>query len=29
VTLTHLRSSLFGRCITYGATVSGTLALRF
>jgi hypothetical protein len=29
VTLTHYRASIFGRCITYGATVSGTLALSF
>ena len=25
-TLVHYRTSLFGRCITYGATVSGTVA---
>jgi len=29
VTLTHFRSSLFGRCTTYGATVSGTLTTSF
>ena len=26
-TLVHYRRSVFGRCITYGATVSGTVAL--
>jgi hypothetical protein len=26
-TLVHYRTSVFGRCITYGATVSGTVAL--
>jgi hypothetical protein len=27
VTLTHYRRSLFGRCVTYGASVTGTLSL--
>lgn len=26
-TLTHLRKFLFGRCLTYGATIRGTLSL--
>lgn len=26
-TLTHLRKFLFGRCLTYGATITGTLSL--
>jgi len=29
VTLTHFRRSLFGRCITYGASVHGTLSVTF
>jgi hypothetical protein len=28
-TLTHYRHSIFGRCITYGASVAGTLTLTF
>lgn len=28
-TLTHLRTSIFGRCVTYGASVSGTISLTF
>ena len=27
VTLTHYRRSIFGRCVTYGASVRGTLSL--
>jgi hypothetical protein len=27
--LTHLRTTLFGRCITYGARVAGTVSLTF
>ena len=26
-TLTHYRRSVFGRCVTYGASVRGTLSL--
>jgi hypothetical protein len=29
VTLTHYRFSLFGSCVTYGASVAGTLAVTF
>jgi hypothetical protein len=29
VTLTHHRASLFGRCITYSATVVGTVSFRY
>ena len=29
VTLTHYRRSIFGRCVTYGASVAGTLAISF
>jgi hypothetical protein len=29
VTLTHYRYSVFGSCVTYGASVRGTLALNF
>jgi hypothetical protein len=28
-TLTHYRASIFGRCVTYSATVSGTVSLDF
>ena len=28
-TLTHYRSSLFGSCVTYGASVTGTVSLSF
>jgi hypothetical protein len=27
VTLTHFRHTIFGRCVTYGASVTGTLSL--
>jgi hypothetical protein len=29
VTLTHYRRGIFGRCVTYGASVAGTLTLTF
>jgi hypothetical protein len=29
VTLTHYRTQLFGSCVTYGASVAGTLSLSF
>lgn len=29
VTLTHYRASIFGSCITYGASVTGTISLAF